>query len=68
MPLEVQGHTVSVLKALNCGKLEPRGLRCGSIFVLCHALLKKAILLHREGVVPFVSLNTVFILVEKVSI
>ena len=41
--------TVPHLKALISGKFETRGLRCGRIYVLCHALLSKAILLHTEG-------------------
>ena len=51
MPLEVQGHTVPNLKALISDKLEPRGLRCGIILILCHALLNKTILLHKKGLV-----------------
>ena len=51
MPLEVQGHTVPHLKGLMCGKMEVRGLRCGSIFILCHTPLKNAILLHIEATV-----------------
>ena len=50
-PLELQGHTVPHLKGLMCGKMEARKLRCGSIFILCHALLKNAILLHIEATV-----------------
>ena len=34
-----------------CGKMEAGKLRCGSIFILCHALLKNAILLHIEATV-----------------
>ena len=51
MPLKVQGHTVPHWKALISDKLEPRGLRCGSTFILCYVLLKTAILLHTEGLV-----------------
>ena len=51
MPLEVQAHTVPHLKALISGIMELRGLGCGSTFNLCHALLKKAILLHTEVLV-----------------
>ena len=51
MPHELQGHTVPHLKALISGCLEPRGLRYGSIFSLCHALLKKSILVHTEQIV-----------------
>ena len=49
MPLEIQSYTVPHLKALISGKLEPRGLRFGSTFILCHALLNKAILLHKRA-------------------
>ena len=59
MPLEVQGHTVPHLKALISGKVEPRGLRCGSTFILYYALLKKAILLHTEGLVKTEMASTV---------
>ena len=31
--------------------MKPRGLMYGSSFILCHALLKIAILLHIEGLV-----------------
>ena len=55
----VQGHTVPHLKALMCGKMEPSGLRCGGIFILCYALLKIALLLHTEGFVKFHSGRTV---------
>ena len=51
MPLEVQGHAVPHLKGLMCCKLEARGLRCGIISILCHTLLKNAILLHIEATV-----------------
>ena len=61
MPLEVQGHTVPHLKALISGKSEPRGLRCGSTFILCYVLLKTAILLHTEGLVKTEMANTVTI-------
>ena len=49
MPLEIQSHTVPHLKALISGKNEPRGLGCGSTFSVCQALLKSAILLHKEA-------------------
>ena len=49
MPLEIQSHTVPHLKALISGKNEPRGLRYGSTFRVCQALLKSAILLHKEA-------------------
>ena len=60
MPFEVKGHTVSHLKALISGELEPRGLRCGSSFVLCNPLLKKAILLHKEGLSKTALASTVY--------
>ena len=47
MPLEI--HTVPHLKALISGNLEPRGLRWGSTFRVCQALLNTAILLHKEA-------------------
>ena len=59
MPLELQGHTVPHLKGLMCGKMEARKLRCGSIFILCHALLKNAILLHTEANVKYIKNSTV---------
>ena len=60
MPLEVQGHTVSHLKDQIRGDLEPRGLRCGIIFILCHPLLKKAFLPNAVvGLVKFHSNRTV---------
>ena len=59
MPLKVQGHIVPHLKGLISGKLEPRGLRCGSTFILYYALLKKAILLHTEGLVKTEMASTV---------
>ena len=49
MPLELQSRTVPHLKALINGDLEPRDLRCGSFFTLCHTFLKSAILLHTEA-------------------
>ena len=49
MPLEIQSHTIPHLKALISGKMEPRRLRCGNTFILCHALLNTAILLHKEA-------------------
>ena len=42
MPLEVQGHTVPLLKCLMCGNMEVWGLRCGTYFILCKVLLKKS--------------------------
>ena len=59
MSLEVQGHTVSLFEALISDFLEPRGLRYDSTFILCHFLLKIAILLHTEGLVKFHSGRTV---------
>ena len=61
MPIEVQGHTVPHLKALINGKLEPRGLRCGSTFILCYVLLKTAILLHTKGLVKTEMASTVIV-------
>ena len=49
MPGEVQDYTVPHLKALISGKMEPRGLRWGSTFRVCQALLNTAILLHKEA-------------------
>ena len=49
MPLEIQSHTVLHLKALISGRMEPRRIRCGSIFILCHTLMNTAILLHKEA-------------------
>ena len=68
MPLKLQGHTVPHLKGLMCGKMEVRGLRCGSIFILCHALLKNAILLHIEATVRIFFGPTVHILKWDVEI
>ena len=59
MPLEVERHTVPQMKALIGGKLEYRGLMCDSLFTLCHPLCKIALLVHRVGLVRFVSLSTV---------
>ena len=60
MPVEVLGHTVPHLKALISGKLEPRGLSCGSTFILCYVLLKTAILLHTEDLVKTEMASTVY--------
>ena len=38
---------------------EPRWLKCGSSYILCHALLKEAILLHKEALVKSHSNRTV---------
>ena len=51
VPFKVQRHTVPHLKALISGCLVPRRLRRGSTFILCHALLKKSILVHTEQIV-----------------
>ena len=59
MSLELKGHTVPCLKALISVDLEPRGLRCGSTFILFQILLKIAISLHTEGLVKFHSGRTV---------
>ena len=59
MPLKKHGCTIPHLKALISGKLEPRVLRCGSTFILYYALLKKAILLHTEGLVKTEMASTV---------
>ena len=48
MPLELLAHIVSHLKALIRYILEPRGQGYGSTFRVCQALLKSAILLHKE--------------------
>ena len=58
-PLEVEQHTVSHMKALIGGELEYRGLMHDSLFTLCHPLCKIALLVHRMGLVRFVSLSTV---------
>ena len=65
MPLEIKHQTVLHLKGLMFGQMEARKLRCGIIFILCHALLKNAILLHIEATVrifigPSVNTSTVF--------
>ena len=49
MSLEIQSHKVPHLKALISGENEPRGLGCSSTFMVCQALLKSAILLHKEA-------------------
>ena len=59
MPLEVQGHTVPHLKALISGKMEPRGLRCSSLFILCQTLWKNTSLLHKMRFVWLVLATTV---------
>ena len=59
MPLEVERHTVSHMKPLISGELDYRGLMRGSLFTLCHPLLKVALLVHRMGLGRFVSLSTV---------
>jgi hypothetical protein len=69
--LEVQGHKVPHLKALFSGCLKPRGLRCGSIFTLCDALLKFVILHHKEGLVTTVKigpLKTTPLLFQEVKV
>ena len=66
MPLEVQGHTVPYLKAAISGKNEPIGLRCGSSFRVQRALLKSAILLHKEGLVKTAVPITVHINLKKI--
>ena len=57
--LKLQGGTVPHLKALISSKLEPRRLSCGSTFILCYVLLKKAILVHTEGLVKTEMASTV---------
>ena len=47
--LKVQGHTVPHLKALICGKNEPRWLRCCSSSGVCQVLLKNAVFLRKDG-------------------
>ena len=37
---------LSHCKAFISGNLDPKGLRCGSTFILCQSLMKKDILLH----------------------
>ena len=49
MPLQLQHYTVPHLKALISGKLEPRGLRCGSTFIQCYVLLKKTYFTSYRG-------------------
>ena len=59
MPLEIQSHAIPHFKADIRGKLNPRGLECGSIFTLCHPFFKIALLVHTEGLGQFVSLSSV---------
>ena len=59
MPLEVQSHAVPHLKALISGKMEPRGLRCSSLFILCQTLWKNTSLLHKMRFVWLVLATTV---------
>ena len=59
MLLEVQGHTVPHLKALFSAYKGRRGLMCGSTLTLCHTLLKKASLLHKEAAVRILNLGSV---------
>ena len=59
IPLKVEQHTVSHMKALIGGELEYRGLMRDSLFTLRHPLCKIALLVHRMGLVRFVSLSTV---------
>ena len=56
---DCHGSSRSSGKALIIGKLDQRELRCGIISILCHALLKKAILLHTEGLVKTEMASTV---------
>ena len=49
MVLGVYIHIVPHLKALNNGYQTFSGLGPASTFTLCHALLKKALLLHTEA-------------------
>ena len=53
------GHAISHLKADIRGKLEPNGLKCGSIFILCYSLSEVALLVHTEGLCRFVFLSSV---------
>ena len=48
-PFEIQGHTVSHLKALRYGIYEKRGLSCGSTPSICQGILKSGNLLHKWG-------------------
>ena len=59
MPLEIQSHTIPHLKALISGKMEPRGLRCSSLFILCQTLWKNTSLLHKMRFVWLVLATTV---------
>ena len=61
-PLEVEQHTVSHIKALIGGELECRGLMHDSLFTLRYPLCKIALLVHRMGLVWFVSLSTVSVI------
>ena len=59
MPFKVEVLTVPYFKAPVCGKLVSRGLRNDSIFSLCPGLFKSVYLIHKRGLVRFVSLSTV---------
>ena len=52
-PVGVQRLYVPHVKGLISGKVEPAAQERGRTFTLCHALLKKAILLHKRATVPF---------------
>ena len=48
MPVEVEVHTVPHFKAPVNGKVEPRGLEHGGIFIFSNARSKKGHLLHKS--------------------
>ena len=55
------GHTWTDRREVGNSSLDllPRGLRCGSTFILSYVLLKTAILLHTEGLVKTEMASTV---------
>ena len=57
----MHGHAIPHFKADIWGKLNPRDLECGGIFILCYPLFKIALLVHTEGFGQFVSLSSVII-------
>ena len=52
-------HAIPHFKAKISGEFESRRPRYGSTFISCQAIFKNPVLVHREGLVPFVSISSV---------
>ena len=59
---ELEQSYIHQLKALMCGNNASRGQEHGCRFTMCHASLKMALLLHKEGLVKTTVPITVFAL------